>query len=136
MSTYFLRVAIGFFTIGSAIWIVYPLSQWHIISIDGQMTTSYIYASFLCLSLLYLLVVYALMQQHHARQKTTLLVLWLAYIYLWYMVLVNDPTTYIYTGDVVRLAGAMIILFGATWVAIPAWVQTQKIEKNLEIIEV
>jgi hypothetical protein len=52
------------------------------ISTDGSATTAYILAGFIIASLIYILVVYAIMPMHHARQKTTLLAIGLIYIYV------------------------------------------------------
>jgi hypothetical protein len=136
MQSYILRIVIALFVLIVWVGVSYPLAIGQMISTDGSSTSAYILTGVIIASLLYILVVYAIMPMHHARQKTTLLAIGLIYIYIWYTILVNNTALFIYTGDVVRLAGAMIILFGATWVAIPAWVQAQKIEKNLEIIEV
>ena len=84
----------------------------------------------------YVLLVYGVYPFYHPMQKRTLSVLWLLCIGLWQVVLLNDVDAGIYSGDMMKLFGVLLIWFGATWIlSNNTAIQSQKKEKTLEIIE-
>jgi uncharacterized protein YqhQ len=82
MQSHILRIAIAFFVLIVGAGVVYPLAMGQMISTDESTTTAYILAGSIIVSLIYILVVYAIMPMHHVRQKTTLLAIGLIYIYV------------------------------------------------------
>lgn len=129
----------SFVSIISGLVIVYMISM----MINGAIVVQaeYLGANFVAslgviLVALYLLVIYGVYPLYHPMQKRTLLVLWLLCIALWHIVLLNDITSWVYAGDMLKLFGVLIIWFGATGILSKnKSIQSQKREKHLEIIE-
>lgn len=84
----------------------------------------------------YVMVVYGLYPLYHPMQKRLLLVLWLICLTLGQMIFINDVDSAIYTGDIVKLFGVLVIWFGATGLMTQnKSIESQKRSKSLEIIE-
>lgn len=67
--------------------------------------------------------------------KATLIVIGLVLILLGHYVLLNDPTTRVYVGDLVKVFGVAITLMGPTGLLITHEAKKKQQESKMEIIE-
>lgn len=85
---------------------------------------------------LFLFILFGVYPVYFRLTKATLFVLGLALIVIWDTVLLNDVSTHVYMGDIVKVLWVVLTLLAWTNILITDTILHKKQEKNIQVIEI
>ena len=118
------------------LYLIWLISQWTMIVKDqysGRNIPMYVILIVLCLYMIWLYGIYPI---HIRFSRSTALVIWLFFIVISQVVLVNDGYSHIYIWDLFSVLGVLILILFPTNILTTDKVKKQKAKKNEVIIEV
>jgi len=130
------RIVIGVISWVFMWYVIFLLSTWTLIVQSGYVPQQTMYAIILLVVFFFLFIFFAVYPVHFRMTKGTLFIIGLALIIFWDTILLNDTTTKVYLGDLVKLLWVVLTLLAWTNVLITDKVRKIKADKKVEIIEV